>query len=240
MHSIIKIMKSWTTKEGTEIYRILHVPANVYLVRNEDRKVLVDTSAKFFYPALRKRLDKFSFGSGDSDCLVLTHTHYDHCQNAAALKEDTGCRIIVSREAEKSISNGFTDPPKGTMLLTRLLIALAKKRGNKDFHYSPFKADDTLTDEYRPFGDDNIRIIPTPGHSADSVSIIVDNEIALVGDAMFGIFKRSIYPPFCDDTAEMLKSWDKLIDTECSLFLPGHGTVITHTRLLSQYYKHSS
>ncbi|MDZ7740160.1 MAG: MBL fold metallo-hydrolase [Bacteroidales bacterium] len=232
-------MKSWTTKEGTEIYRILSLPANVYLVRNEGRQFLVDTSTKLFYSTLRKRLDKFSFGSGESDCLVLTHTHYDHCQNAAAVKEETACRIIVSKEAKKLISDGFTDPPEGTMLLTRLLIDLAKKRGNKDFHYRPFKADDTVTKEYHLFDNDNIKIIPTPGHSADSMSIILDNEIALVGDAMFGIFMRSIYPPFCDDTAEMLKSWDKLIDSGCTLFLPGHGTPITFPRLLSQYQKHN-
>lgn len=233
-------MKSWTTKEGTEIYRILHLPANVYLVRNEDRQVLVDTSAKFFYPALRKRLDKFSFGSGDSDCLALTHTHYDHCQNAAALKEETGCRIIVSREAKESITDGYTDPPKGTMPLTRALISLAKKRDNKVFQYRPFTADVMVTKSYRPFDDDNIKIIPTPGHSADSMSIIIDNEIALVGDAMFGIFMKSIYPPFCDDTSEMIRNWDKLIDTGCTLFLPGHGTAISLPRLMSQYYKHKS
>ncbi len=233
-------MKSWTTKEGTEIYRILHLPANVYLVRNKDRQVLVDTSAKFFYNTLRKRLEKFSFGSGGSDCLVLTHTHYDHCQNAAALKEETGCRIIVSREAEKSITDGYTAPPKGTIPLTRLLISIGEKRGNKDFQYRPFKADDMVTKEYRPFGNENIQIIPTPGHSADSMSIIVDNEIALVGDAMFGIFIRSVYPPFCDDTDEMLKSWANLTATGCTLFLPGHGSAISLPRLLSQYHKHTS
>ncbi|MFP4488481.1 MAG: MBL fold metallo-hydrolase [Bacteroidales bacterium] len=233
-------MKSWTTKEGTKIYRLLHVPANVYLIRNEDRQVLVDTSAKFFYRTLRKHLEKFSFGSGHSDCLVLTHTHYDHCQNAAALKEETGCRIIVSRKAEESITNGYTSPPAGTMPLTRLLIALAGKRGNKDFQYRPFEADDTVTKEYHPFSNDNIKIIPTPGHSADSMSIIVDKEVALVGDAMFGIFIRSIYPPFCDDTDEMLKSWAKLIDTGCTLFLPGHGKPVPFHRLLAQYHKHNS
>ncbi|MDZ7737885.1 MAG: MBL fold metallo-hydrolase [Bacteroidales bacterium] len=232
-------MKSWTTKEGTEIYRILSLPANVYLVRNEGRQLLVDTSTKLFYRTLRKRLDKFSFGNGESDCLVLTHTHYDHCQNVAAVKEETACRIIVSKEAEEAVATGYTPPPAGTMPLTRLLISVGKRTANKNFAYRPFKADDMVTKEYRLFDNDNIKIIPTPGHSADSMSIIVDNEIALVGDAMFGIFISSIYPPFCDDTAEMLKSWAKLTDTGCTLFLPGHGSPISLPRLLSQYQKHN-
>ena len=33
-------------------------------------------------------------------------------------------------------------------------------------------------------------ILHTPGHSPGSQSIIIDNEIALAGDSMFGIFPR--------------------------------------------------
>jgi hydroxyacylglutathione hydrolase len=52
----------------------------------------------------------------------------------------------------------------------------------------------------------------------------VDDEIALVGDSMFGIFPGSIFPPLADDTDTMINSWGKLIRTNCRLFIPSHGT----------------
>ncbi|UTB31789.1 MAG: hypothetical protein NKF70_09735 [Methanobacterium sp. ERen5] len=50
------------------------------------------------------------------------------------------------------------------------------------------------------------------------MSIIIDNKIAIVGDAMFGIFGNSIYPPFADNPKIMIESWGKLLDTGCSSF----------------------
>lgn len=43
---------------------------------------------------------------------------------------------------------------------------------------------------------------------------------------MFGIFPNSIFPPFADDIQGLLKSWKKLLETNCSVFLPGHGREI--------------
>lgn len=77
--------------------------------------------------------------------------------------------------------------------------------------------------------------IPTPGHTCGSVSLIVDGEIAVVGDAMVG--RRSIFPPFADDVPELVRSWQKLLDTGCGLFLPAHGRAKGRETLESSYHK---
>ncbi|MBN2843477.1 MAG: hypothetical protein JXM68_10325, partial [Sedimentisphaerales bacterium] len=41
---------------------------------------------------------------------------------------------------------------------------------------------------------------------------------------MFGIFPWSVFPPFADNVKQMTDSWGKLLETNCRLFLPGHGT----------------
>jgi hypothetical protein len=56
------------------------------------------------------------------------------------------------------------------------------------------------------------------------MSLIVDNEIALVGDVMFGVFNWSVFPPFADDVPTLEKSWGKLAKSGCKMYLPGHGT----------------
>jgi hypothetical protein len=40
-----------------------------------------------------------------------------------------------------------------------------------------------------------------------------------VGDAMFGVFNWSVFPPFADDVPTMIKSWRKLLKTGCHSFL---------------------
>jgi glyoxylase-like metal-dependent hydrolase (beta-lactamase superfamily II) len=45
------------------------------------------------------------------------------------------------------------------------------------------------------------------------ISIIIDDEIAIVGDAMVGTIPDSIYPPFADDKKLLIKSWKKLLKT---------------------------
>ena len=64
----------------------------------------------------------------------------------------------------------------------------------------------------------------TPGHTEGSISLIIDNEIALVGDTMFGAFPGTIFPPFANDESLMVNSWEKLLKTKCKVFIPSHGS----------------
>ena len=82
-------------------------------------------------------------------------------------------------------------------------------------------------------------MIKTEGHSSGSISVIVDNEIAIVGDAMFGVFKNSVFPPYADNQTEMINSWNVLLDTDCNTFLPGHGKEIKKEFLQKEYYKYA-
>jgi hydroxyacylglutathione hydrolase len=56
------------------------------------------------------------------------------------------------------------------------------------------------------------------------MSIVVDNEVALVGDTMFGVLKWSVFPPYANDVKQMVKSWGLLLDTNCPVFIPSHGS----------------
>jgi hypothetical protein len=57
-----------------------------------------------------------------------------------------------------------------------------------------------------------------------SISLIIDDEIAAVGDAMVGTLPGKIYPPFADDVPELIRSWEILLNTGCGTFLPAHGS----------------
>jgi glyoxylase-like metal-dependent hydrolase (beta-lactamase superfamily II) len=59
-----------------------------------------------------------------------------------------------------------------------------------------------------------------------------------VGDTLMGTFPYSIFPPFAEDIRTMILSWNKLLNTQCKLFLPGHGNPIKRSLLEKEYHKY--
>lgn len=145
----------------------------------------------------------------------------------------------MSRYESEFAQKGYGPLPKATMFVTRPIAYLGKLLERKVAPFTPFTVDIPV-DEYLSLNETglNIEIIHTPGHTQGSISVIVDREIAIVGDAMFGVFPGSIFPPFANDVPLMKRSWKKLLDTGCVLFLPGHGRKINR-ELLEKKIKNS-
>lgn len=229
-------MKNWETKKGGRVYRVLTGRSNAYLISTRAGDCLVDTGASISCEKLARNVRRCSGTAPAPDLLILTHTHFDHCRSAKSIQEKYGCRIAVSALAAGSAANGYTRIPGGTGLFTNLLSEIGRAIGGSMLGYPPFHPDILLGDGADgQFLDGRIRILPTPGHSADSLSILLDEEIALVGDAMIGVFPTSIIVPFADDIPEVINSWKKLLDTSCSTFLPGHGTEVGRYLLEKEY-----
>jgi hydroxyacylglutathione hydrolase len=230
-------MKKWVTSSRYTIYRILSGRSNVFLITNGTDNLLIDTSTKGDHRRLIKNLE--ALGCKQISLLILTHTHFDHVANASLIKERYNPKIIVHADEKNYIETGNTPLPQGTNAFTRLLINAFGRRSGSFTSYEPVKSDITIEDKFdlKDYGF-NACIIHTPGHTHGSISVIVDGEIVIVGDAMFGMFKNSVFPPFADDLKAMVDSWRKLINTGCRTFLPSHGTEKGDMLLKSQYLKY--
>lgn len=229
-------MKRWETKNGIHIFQVLSGRSNSYLIVEDELSYLVDTGKESAYIKLLRNIDSLNFNIKNLSFLFLTHTHYDHCQSVKRIKDESNCNIIVSEKALDSIKYGYTKLPNGTKLTTKLIAKLGQAIGKRKYGYKSFapdifiKADKNLEKE-----GNEIEILETPGHSKDSISIIVNNEIAIVGDVMFGVFQNSVFPPYSDDVKTMIESWGKLLKTDCKIFLPGHGKEINRTLLQKEF-----
>ncbi len=233
-------MKKWLTKNNCEIYRVISDRSNVYLIVIGGESILVDTGSKSAFTRLQKNLSCLGLSLENITYLILTHTHYDHCQSAKRIKEISGCRIITSRESKESVNGGYYQLPNGTLFFTRIISRLGQKVGIKKYGYEPFEPDILIDNEYQLINNfNNIRITETAGHSDDSISIIIDEEIAIVGDTIFGVFPNSVFPPYADDVSKMIEKWGKLLDTNCKIFLPGHGSEVKRKLLKREYEKYS-
>ena len=211
-------MRTWTTTGGYRITKVLGGRTNVFLLSYGGRNILVDTGRKKFRAELVGRLQGLHVAR--LDAIVLTHTHFDHAENAAFIREKHNAKVIVHRSEAGFLERGRSPLPKGTVALTKLVVALFAKKIEATVDYEPCSPDLLMEDglDLSGFGF-AARLLHTPGHSRGSISMIVDNEMALVGDLMYGAFPRTIFPPYADDIHKWCPvgagSWEPLAAFSC-------------------------
>lgn len=234
-------MKLWTTKNGQKIYQILNGRSNAFLVSSGEKYILIDTGRKSKWEELKNKLDELGVNENSMAALILTHTHFDHAENAYKIKENYKTNLIVHKSEEGFIRNGSNPVIKGTNLATGSITRILGESLRKLYKYKSADCDIMVEDNFNlvDFGFEAY-ILHTPGHSIGSLSIIIDDEIAIVGDAMFGVFKNSVFPPYAEDLVTMIKSWKKLLNTGCSLFIPAHGTENSKELLQKEYEKYTN
>jgi hydroxyacylglutathione hydrolase len=229
-------MIAWETKSGYRVIRILSGRSNVFLIKNREKNILIDTSPAYRWKKLEKALQKNKIDH--IDYLILTHSHYDHSENALRIKESFKCPVILHRNEEYNLQTGELSIPRGTNIITRFFVNDLAPKISGQFKSEPCRPDILLESVFdmKVLGFDGY-ILHTPGHSPGSVSIILEDELAIVGDTMFGIFRWSVFPPFADDVSQLIKSWGLLLETNCVLFLPSHGGAKTRLQLQTDYEK---
>jgi glyoxylase-like metal-dependent hydrolase (beta-lactamase superfamily II) len=232
-------MKTFHTSKGTLIMKIAGGRSNIFLVKTGQEVFLIDTGPAFMRNQLLKRLHKAGINS--IDYLILTHTHFDHAANAFAIKKQFGAKVIVHASEAEYLMSGDSPVPAGAVWFTSMLIQWFGKMVQKLVIYPPCQADILVNDELS-FSDNEsaIRIIHTPGHSSGSMCIIIDNEITLAGDTLIGTIPGRCFPPFVDDIPELYQSWQKLLKTECTIFLPSHGSEVRRSIVAKKLAKAST
>jgi hydroxyacylglutathione hydrolase len=232
-------MKSWSTSGGYKIIQVLSGRSNVFLVTNGQSNILVDTSPKFMWDTLQKRLEELSIHK--ISLLVLTHSHFDHAANAAAIKEKFNSQVIIHKSEAEYLASGDNILPTGTNMFSRFLVRIFAKQFRSFALYKPCNSDYTFDDifDLSEFGF-NAFLMHNPGHTQGSASLIIDNEVALVGDTMFGVFRWSVFPPFASDQSQMVKSWGRLLQTKCRIFIPSHGSANSRSLVEKDFNKRIS
>ncbi|MEI6950387.1 MBL fold metallo-hydrolase [Paraflavisolibacter sp. H34] len=227
-------MKSWQLHNGYTIYQLLHQRSNAFLIHTGRDYLMVDTGISWARRALAARLQELRVPEDGIKYLILTHTHFDHCGSARYIVNHFKASAIVHACESFYLEGGFSPLPQGATPLTKIVSRIGMLL--QPLFTVPKLRPAILVDRLFPMqalGYD-IDIIQTPGHSPGSVSVLVNHEIALVGDALFGVYAHSVIPPFYNDFDLLAGSMKKLADSGCRLYLPGHGREITGQRLKAQ------
>ncbi|MFP4443772.1 MAG: MBL fold metallo-hydrolase, partial [Spirochaetia bacterium] len=174
---------------------------------------------------------------GNLDAVIITHTHNDHVKGLSHIKNYTGAAVIVHQEEAGFLRDGNTPLPAGTGIFSRMIRRIAANTGDGAFTSYKAVIPDITVGEKTDLTSRGIPgyLLPTPGHTAGSLSLILENTHAFTGDALFHFLPWKIFPPFANDPREVIASWKALLDTGCEWFHPSHGGKISRKMLENRY-----
>lgn len=204
-----------------------------YVLECNDGYLLIDTAYSKNYKKFMKELQKLNIKLEEIKYLLLTHHHDDHAGFASKLLQETAANLIVHKKATKGLLAGKHvydyKPVNNCIMIVLTLFSPKRKHEYPPLDVAKYKTYLISKDESNILKDlcgIDGKIIYTPGHTPDSISIILDSGEAFVGDAAMNFlnFCRIKYRPiYINDIKEVLDSWNKIIQNNSQVIYPAHG-----------------
>lgn len=211
---------------ATRIYKIRLGLCNAYLILGKEGAVLVDTGQSGWTRLFFSHLKIAGIRPEDVRLIVVTHVHFDHVGNLKALTKRCGCPVAIHVKEASLLSHGTVVFPPGTNLFGRIASRLGRSLVPL-LKFAPVQPDLLVSNELplKRYGVQG-SIIPTPGHTAGSLSVLLPDGTACVGDLAANYLPGGlgpIVPPFADNVRELFRSWKHLLDAGAKTICPGHG-----------------
>jgi len=182
---------------------------NTYVIRDK-LSLLIDPGLNEFIPALLQDLQKNGIDPKTINIIMNTHLHGDHSWGNEAFKKASGAEILIPK-IQKQMGEAAT-------------TEAAKFFGVPD---SKFSEDRVLDEDRLSLGETEIELIPSPGHSPESVCYYLPKEKVLIcGDVIFNQNTGRVDLP--GGSADQLKqSIEQLSKLDVEYLLPGHMDIVT-------------
>ena len=176
---------------------------NYYLLDIRGGKLLVDCGWPGTLPKFLTELKRKGIQPTDISTILVTHFHPDHAGLVQELK-DLGAQLILMESQPD-----FIQPMVEMLKRKGLPYVDIRSKGN---HLLRFEDSRAFLAEIELAGE----ILATPGHSEDSVTLVLDEGIAFTGDL----------PPrfmLAEEDAVSRASWDRIEAHGGRKIFPAHG-----------------
>jgi hydroxyacylglutathione hydrolase len=211
-----------------------------YLLESSEGYLLIDTAYPKDYEKFVKAIDRLGVGLYKIHYLLLTHHHDDHAGFAARLVEQTGCKVIVHQSAILPLNKGESEDAMGPVNLCIKAVFSLFKIIHRGFRYPPLAItgkDIVVSGDHfdllKSIGIEG-KILYTPGHSRDSISVLLSDGNTFVGDAAMNFLNFcgiKYRPIFFEDIDLVLKSWQKLAEHGVEQIYPAYGSSFSAQKL---------
>ncbi|WP_273327685.1 MBL fold metallo-hydrolase [Vallitalea guaymasensis] len=222
-----------------------------YLIPVKNKYLLIDTGYEKDKALFYGNLSNLNISIKDIDYVLLTHHHDDHAGLINEIKTcNKSCKIIMHEKCVALVAKGKNDMPSGCGYINRrvnMTIKIFKKLNKEwDFAFPAYRVDnnDIIINEDTTLREIGIdipgKIIYTPGHTVDSISLLLDDGICIVGDAaanMMNFMGTRYCVIFITDLKQYYQSWEKLIKENVKTIYPAHGEIFGIEKLKKNIYK---
>ncbi len=213
---------------------VVRAGGTAWLVYENGRGILVDAGKRHEGGGILRRIRKLGV---TVPLIFLTHTHYDHAGSAETLRVATGAKVMAGEREARCIREGCSPVPEGTRPLTRFLSRAAHRlQPNYREHYAPVTRDIVEAGEtgrLDEYGFD-ASYVYLGAHSPGSTGLII-GEYYFIGDTVYGVGKKSLFPVFADVPDDIPAAWLSIISSSAKKLCPGHGRMIAIERLKTEF-----
>ncbi len=201
------------------VYKLRSKGCNVYLLRINNQKYLVDTGTPNNASLLLSQIKEL-------DGIIITHAHFDHIGSVYGIQIKLNCPVFVHKDDLVYLVREKRFRFSGVLGKVASLGERVYKIG--------MPVDVKLIDELIEKSDENLEIIHTPGHTPGSICILY-NRCLICGDLvrhskkyhLIGKNEVKLSPKsFCSDYNAYLNSVRKILELDFDVILPGHGLPI--------------
>jgi glyoxylase-like metal-dependent hydrolase (beta-lactamase superfamily II) len=173
-----------------------------FLIDYGKGKLLVDAGWVDLLPRFNAELKNAGVRYDEIKFVMMTHHHPDHAGLIQTVKRLSGARLLI-HENQVPYLPALADFYKNTPGFEPVVVTKA----------------DLVSPDRAALAAVGIlgQIVPTPGHSPDSVSLVLDSGMAFIGD---------LHPPSMvgeESLAETQASWNKLAELRANMIYPAHG-----------------
>ncbi len=198
----------------------------VYAVKGEGA-ILIDGGDPNKLADFKKGLEQASIRPEEIQLILLTHGHWDHIGSTRDIEALTGAKVFLHQRDLHFLEEAYPSQPPGLTTWGKVVIGLIKLV-SPFIRIPAFEVDIVAGDEEISLGEYGIpgKVIPTPGHSWGSASVLLEGGEAFVGDLAMNMFPMRLSPglPIFGDDIEIVKqSWRKLLDMGARTVYPAHG-----------------
>lgn len=210
--------------------------SNSYGIVQDQDWILVDTGMNYLRLLNEIKVNKLELNH--LKLIVITHFHSDHVGALRELKLNCPHAKVVAHMGEKlAFENGKVKVLGGTILISKVVDFLLNKVLKKEDVFQPIQPDLVIDEDLDLFDFGfEARIMSTPGHTAGSISVVVE-EGAIVGDTLFHIFPHNIVSFFTNNKKVLMSTCENLLKLQSAHYYVGHGKPITYDLLNKQMLK---
>ena len=204
-----------------QIYNAGNIIMNTYVYPCTDGYIMIDTGYEHSLKNVEKKLHKKNIELSDIKYVFLTHAHDDHAGFLnELLDKNENLKVIMSNKSMPTLKKGQNSFDGGCSTLLALIFCKFMGVFGKADHRFPI-IEDKHNHRFIEITEHNQcelekllggKILFTPGHTGDSISLKIGNVIFCGDAAMNGVPSIRRFIIWIEDLDLFEKSWKILID----------------------------